>query len=148
MCAGIQPVDPIFRSDWSLIPDFDSSRRLVCIQAHGLYVLFGPHVAVIPSGWAWPEPTDRSNKRHAVLSSIRAVARFFQSPSVIFLPDDIKPWCDADEWIADGATFNEFRQRLAKIKAPSPDFRAAIRQMPDCYEVNGYVIEELDYDEV
>jgi hypothetical protein len=37
---------------------------------------------------------------------------------------------------------------LAAIKEPSPDFRGAIRQMPDCSEVDGYVIEEFDYDAV
>jgi hypothetical protein len=141
MRTGIQPIEPIFRSDWSLRPDFASSRRLVCIQAYGLYVLFGPHAALIPSGYGWLE--DRDEQRAAV-SAIRAIARFFGSPSVIFLPDDIEPWCHADQWIADGATFDELRRRLAGIKKPSSDFRGAIRQMPDYYEVDGYVVEELD----
>jgi hypothetical protein len=40
------------------------------------------------------------------------------------------------------------RKRLAAIKEPSADFRAAIRQMPECCEVDGYVIEKLDHDAV
>jgi hypothetical protein len=145
MRAGIHPTGPMFQSDWWFDPNNTASSRLIHIHGHGLSVYFGPHAAIISSGYGWLE--DRDEQRAAV-AAIRAVARFFRSPSVIFLPDDIEPWCYADQWIADGPTFDDLQRRLAAIKEPSSDFRAAIRQMPDCYEVDGYVMEELDYDAV
>jgi hypothetical protein len=86
---------------------------------------------------------EHSDEKQAVVSTICAVARFFQSPSVIFYPDDIEPWCEMDRWIAEGLTLDELMQRLARIREPSANFQAAIRQMPDCHEVDGYVIEDL-----
>ena len=149
MRVGIQPVSPIFQGDWSVDPnDYASSRRLISIHGYGLSVLFGPHAALIPSGYAWPGPMEHSNEQQLVIWAIRAVARFFRSPRVIFLPDDIEPWCDIDTWIAEGLTLEELQQRLARIREPSPDFSAAIRQSPDSWQVDGYVVEELEYDAI
>lgn len=144
MRAGIQPTGPMFQSDWRFDPS-SASSRLVHFSGHGVSLYFGPHAGIISTGYGWLE--DRDDQRAAV-DVIRAVAQFFRSPSVIFLPDDIEPYIYADEWIADGSTFDDLRQRLAAIKGPSPDFHAAIRQMPDCYEVDGYVLEEIHYDAV
>jgi hypothetical protein len=133
-------------SGWWWDPNNDESSRLIRVCYDDLSVYFGSQAALISTGYGWPGPTDNANKRQTVISAIRAVARLFRSPSVIFLPDDIEPWCHADEWIADGSTLDQLRQRLAAFTEPSPDFRAAIRQMSDCYEVDGYVVEELSYD--
>jgi hypothetical protein len=144
MRAGIRPTGPMFESDWWLEPG-SSSSGLIHINGHGVSVYFGPHAAIVSSGYGWLE--DRDEQR-ATIDVIRAVARFFRSPSIIFLPDDIEPWCYARQWIADGSTLDDMQRRLASIKEPSSDFRAAIRHMPDCCEVDGYVIEELNYDAV
>ncbi len=145
MRAGIQPTGPMFESDLRFDPNNTASSRLIHISGHGLSVYFGPHAAIISSGYGWLE--DRDEQRAAV-EAIRAVARFFRSSGVIFLPDDIEPWCNASAWIAAAATFDDLQRRLAAIKPPSSGFRSAIRQMPDCWEVDGYVLEEFDHNEV
>jgi hypothetical protein len=139
MRAGIRPTGPMFESDWRFDTS-SASSRLVHFSGHGVSVYFGPHAGIVSTGYGWLE--DRDDQRAAV-EAVRAVARFFRSPSVIFLPDDIEPYIYAADWIAEGSTFEDLQRRLAAIKKPSPDFRAAIRQMPDCYEVDGYVLEKL-----
>jgi hypothetical protein len=79
---------------------------------------------------------------------MRAVARYFRSARLIFLPNDIEPWCDAKRWIADGATIEELQQKLAGIGPPSPNLQAAIRQDPESWEVDGYVVEQLAYEPI
>ena len=125
--------------EWDLLPDYDPGRGLVYVRG-AVGILFGPHAAIASSGYGWLEDGD---DQRAALDMIRAIARFFGSTGVIFLPDDIEPYVYADEWIAEGSTFEDLLHRLASIKEPSPDFRAAIRQMPECYEVDGYVLERL-----
>jgi hypothetical protein len=129
---------------WDVLRDYNPGRGLVYVRGEaGIY--FGPHAAIASTGYGWLEDGDG---QRAALDTIRAVARFFRSPSVIFLPDDIEPYIYASNWIGEGSTFDDLLKRLAAIKEPSANFRAAIRQMPECYEVDGYVIEKLDYDSV
>ena len=130
--------------DWDVLRDYNPGGGLVYERGEvGIY--FGPHAGIASTGYGWLE--DHDGQRAAV-ETVRAVARFFRSPSIIFLPDDIEPYFYASNWIGEGLTFDDLRKRLAAIKAPSADFRAAIKQMPECYEVDGYVIEKLDYDTV
>ena len=127
--------------DWNVHREYKPGRGLVYVRGEvGIY--FGPHAAIASTGYGWLED---GAGRLAALDMIREVARFFRSPSVIFLPDDIEPYIYTSNWIGDGSTFDELLKRLAAIKDPSPDFRAAIRQMPECYEVDGYVIEKLEH---
>jgi hypothetical protein len=130
--------------EWDLLRDYNPGCGLVYVRGE-VGISFGPHAGIASTGYGWLE--DRDDQR-AALDKIRAVARFFRSPSVIFLPDDIEPYIFVSKWIGEGATFDELQKRLAAIKEPSPDFRAAIRQMPDCYEVDGYVVERFEYDAV
>ena len=134
MCKGINLLDPRFANDWTL------GRGLVCVQS-SLNVLFGPHAAIIPTGYRWPRP--RQEPDEELISAVSAIARYFQSPRIIILPDDIEPWFYASKWIGEGLTLDDLQQRLAGLKHPSPTFQAAIKQRPDCYEVDGYVIREL-----
>jgi hypothetical protein len=60
------------------------------------------------------------------------------------LPDDIEPWCDADEWIGKGYTMAELQERLSRISPPCPDFAAALQITETWFEVNGYVLEDLN----
>jgi len=130
--------------EWVVLRDYNPGRGLVYVRGEiGIY--FGPHAGISSTGYGWLEHGD--NQRAAV-DTIRAVARFFRSPGLIFLPDDIEPYIYASNWIGEGSTFDHLRKRLAAIKEPSADFRAAIRQMPECYEVDGYVLEKLDHDGV
>ena len=146
MRDGIQPVSPIIHNEWLLDSDFTSTRL---IRIHDdLSVYFGPHSGFISTGREWPGPKEDIGEKQMVISAVRAVASFFRSPSVIFLPDDNEPWCDIDSWIADGLTLEELQQRLAGIQEPSADFHAAIRQNPDSWDADGYVIEQLNYDTV
>ena len=130
--------------EWDLLRDYNPGCGLLYVRGE-VGISFGPHAGIASTGYGWLE--DRDDQR-ATLDTIRAVARFFRSPSVIFLPDDIEPYIYASKWIGEGSTFDDLRKRLAAIKEPSPDFRAAIRQMPECFEVDGYVLVELDYDQV
>ena len=130
--------------EWEVVRDYNPGRGLVYVCGE-VGIHFGPHAGIASTGYGWLE--DRDDQRAAV-DTIRAVARFFGSPGVIFLPDDIEPYIYASNWIGQGSTFDDLRKRLAAIKEPSADFRAAIRQMPECYEVDGYVIEKLDHDGV
>ena len=130
--------------EWDVLRDYNPGCGLVYVRGE-VGICFGPHAAIASTGYGWLE--DRADQR-AALDTIRAVARFFRSPSVIFLPDDIEPYFSVSKWIGEGSTFDDLQKRLAAIKAPSPDFRAAIRQMPECYEVDGYVVERFDYDVV
>ncbi len=130
--------------EWDVLRDYNPGSGLVYVRGQ-VGISFGPHAGIASTGYGWLE--DRDDRR-AALDTIRAVARFFRSASVVFLPDDIEPYIYASKWIGEGSTFDDLRKRLAAIKEPSPDFRAAIRQMPECYEVDGYVLEELDYGRV
>lgn len=130
--------------EWDVLRDYNPGRGLVYVRGEvGIY--FGPHAGIASTGYGWLE--DRDDQRAAV-DTIRAVARFFRSPSVIFLPDDMEPYIYVSNWIGEGSTFEDLQKRLAAIKEPSPDFRSAIRQMPECYEVDGYVLERFGYDAV
>ncbi len=130
--------------EWEVYRDYNPGRGLVYVRGE-VGILFGPRAGIASTGYGWLEDGDGPR---AALDTIRAVARFFRSPSVIFLPDDIEPYIYASNWIGEGSTFDDLLKRLAAIKEPSPNFRAAIRQMPECYEVDGYVIEKLDHDAV
>ena len=112
----------------------------------GLGISFGPHAAIVGTGERWPRPSNHPDDKKLLISAVCALARYFRSPCVIFLPDDIEPWIYADKWIGEGLTLDQLRQHLADLKAPSATLRAAIGQHPDCYEVDGYVIEELEYE--
>lgn len=125
--------------EWDVLRDYSPGRGLVYVRGE-IGISFGPHAGMASTGYGWLD--DRDDQRTAV-NATRAVARFFRSPSVIFLPDDIEPYIFASKWIGEGSTFDDLLKRLAAIKEPSPDFRAAIRQMPEYYEVDGYVIEKL-----
>jgi len=146
--AGMEKISPTCWSDWWWAPDNYVSSRLIHLGYHHISVRFGPHAALISTGYGWPGPTDRPDKSESVISAMRAAARYFRSPRLIFLSDEIEPWFYADTWIADGLNLDELQQRLAQIKEPSPHLRAAIRQSPESYEVDGYVIEELSYEAV
>ena len=144
MCAGIKPVSPIFQNNWSL-SDF-SYLRLVRVHCSGLAIYFGPRAAIVSTGFSWPHTTADHREAQMVASAVSSIARFFRSPQVIFLPDDIEPWCDVDRWISEGASIEEVRMRLAQIKGPATGFSGTIKQSPECWEVDGYFVEELSYD--
>jgi len=146
MCAGIQRVSPLIHNEWRLNTDYHHGLGLFLIQdSDGLSVWFGPHAALISSGYGWPEPSEDADEKEFVTSAMRAVARYFRSASIIFLPDDIEPWCDAERWIAAGASIEELQQKLAGIGPPSANLKAAIRQSPESWQVEGYVIEQVAY---
>lgn len=127
--------------EWDLI-NYNPGCGLVYVRGEP-GISFGPHAAIVSTGYGW---LDNRNEQRAAVDAIREVARFFRSPGVIFLPDDIEPYIFASQWIGQGSTFEDLQRRLGAIKEPSPDFRAAIRQFTDCYEVDGYVIEMLGFD--
>jgi len=145
MCKGIHPVSPIVGNNWELFPDYNPGCGLVYVRG-GLGISFGPHAAIIGTGERWPRPSEHPDEKQPLISAVCAIARYFRSPRVIFLPDDIEPWIYASKWIGDGLSFDQLQQHMAGLKAPSTTFRAAIKQRPDCYEVDGYVIKELDYE--
>src|ERR1041385_7189963 len=90
MCAGIKAANPILVNNWSVRPDY-AYLRLVLVQSSELSIYFGPHVANISTGYGWPYNLDDSEQAQMVTSAIVAIARFFRSPQIIFLPDDIEP---------------------------------------------------------
>ena len=130
--------------EWDVLRDYNPGPGLVYVRGE-VGICFGPRAGIASTGYGWLEQGDG---QRAAVDAIRAVARFFRSPVVIFLPDDIEPYIYASNWIGEGSTFDDLRKRLAAIKEPSADFRAAIRQMPECYEVDGYVLERFDHDAV
>jgi len=145
MCAGIKSAPPMLKNDWSLCSDY-SYLRLVSVRATNLSVYFGPRAAIVSTGFGWPYTEEDQDRGRTVTSAVSSIARFFRSPLVIFLPDDIEPWCGVDTWISDGASIEDLRARLAQIKEPSAGFNGSIKQSPEFWEVDGYFIEELDYD--
>src|SRR6185503_5874025 len=110
--------------EWDVLREYNPGRGLVYVRGE-VGISFGPHAGIASTGYGWLD--DRDDQR-AAIDTIRAVARFFRSPSVIFLPDDIEPYIFVSKWIGDGSTFDDLQKRLAAVKEPSPDFRAAIRQ--------------------
>ena len=138
MCQGLKPAG-MAGSGWYQPPQ---DKKL--ISGYEMIIHFGPRSSLITTGYGWGPPS-AIRERERVISSCREIARFFRSPLVIFLPDDIEPYVYAGCWIDDGLAIEEVQEKLAHVREPSPDFRAAIRQRPDCYEVDGYVIEQLDY---
>src|SRR4029077_7589834 len=116
--------------EWDVLRDYNPGRGLVYVRGEvGMY--FGPHAGIASTGYGWLEHRD---DQRAAVDTIRAVARFFRSPGVIFLPEDIEPYIYASNWIGEGSTFVDLRKRLAAIKEQSADFRADSRKMPECYE--------------
>ncbi len=149
MCAGIKRVSPLIHNAWRLNTEYHHGLGLFYIHdPDGLTLWLGPHAALISSGFGWPESGEEADEKEFVTSAMRAVARFFRSDRIIFLPDDIEPWCDAERWIAEGFTIEELQQKLVQIGPASPNLMAAIRQSPESWQVDGYVIEELAYDPV
>lgn len=147
MRKGIQPFDPILGSDWELLPDYNPGCGLVYVRG-GLGISFGPHAAIIGTGERWPRPREHPDQKQTLINAVCRIGRYFRSPSVIFLPDDIEPWIYASKWIGEGLTLDQLQQRLVSLKAPSATFQETIRQRPECYEVDGYVIKELAYERV
>jgi hypothetical protein len=149
MCARIRRVSPLIHNDWRLNTDYHHGLGLFLIQdSDGLTVWLGQHAALISSGYGWPEPGEDADEKEFVTTAMRAVARYFRSPRLIFLPDDIEPWCDAERWIVEGASIEELQQKLAGIGPPSPNLKAAIRQGPESWQVDGYVVEQLTYEPI
>ncbi len=150
MCAGIKKLSPLIQNLWRLDPErtYPAAPLSRIHDPQGLSVWFGPRAAIISTGFGWDQASEDSDLKHMVTTAICAVAQFFQSPSVVYLPDDIEPWCYADDWIADGCTLEELQQRLACIREPSPNFSEAIRAGPDSFKVDGYVIEMLKYNAI
>ncbi len=146
MCSNIDPVGPVLTNDWTAKAGY-IYLRLFLVQSSNLSIYFGPRTAFISSGYGWPYSASDQDLAKSVASAIISIARFFRSPQVIFFPDDIEPWCNMDCWISDGASLEDLRMRLAEIKGPSTGFSGAIKQWPDYWEVNGYFIEELKYDD-
>jgi hypothetical protein len=130
--------------EWDVLRDYNPGRGLVYVRGE-VGISFGPHAGIVSTGYGW---LDDGEGRRAEVDAIRAVARFFHSPGIIFSPDDIEPYIFASTWIADGSTFGDLQRRLAAIKAPAPDFRAAILHMADRFEVDGYVLERLQCEAV
>jgi hypothetical protein len=147
MREGIHTVSPILGSDWKLLPDYNPGFGLVYIRG-GLGISFGPHAAIVGTGNPWPSPTERPDEKQTLISAVCSIAGYFRSPRVIFLPDDMEPWIYVSKWVGEGLTLDQLQQHLASLKAPSATLRAAIRQRPECYEVDGYVIKELHYEAV
>jgi len=147
MRKGIHPVGLISGREWDLLPDHKPGCGLVYVRGE-LRLYFGPHAALIGTGERWPRPSEHPDEKKALVSAVRAVARHFRSPRVIFLPDDIEPYVFVSKWIGEGLTLEEIQQRLALVGEPSPSLKAAIRQYPEYCQVEGYVVEQLDYDTV
>ncbi len=145
MSEGIERINHLVEKDWALDAEWWDGSGLLRITNRQLSVWFGPRAALITSGYGWPKDRDDMNDKQMVVDAICAVARFFRSPRVIFLPDDIDPWCNADDWIGEGYSIEEVLQRLTKIRVPSRDLVAAIQHDPESWLVNGYVVEELHY---
>src|SRR5690242_17780207 len=93
--AGMEKISPTCWSDFWWAPDNSDSSRLIDVGYGDFPVKLGPRAAYIVSGYSWPGPMDSPDKRQSVVSAMRAVARYFRSPHLIFLPDDIEPWRNA-----------------------------------------------------
>ncbi|MES2570768.1 MAG: hypothetical protein V4710_12045, partial [Verrucomicrobiota bacterium] len=96
------------------------------------------------SGVSWLLASEDTEYRRPVTSAIAAVARFFRSPGLLYLPDDLEPWDDADIWISGGITFTELQQKLLRIRLPSPDFSGAIHCSENRFWIDGYVVENIN----
>ena len=150
--AVVETIRAGMGGNWKLMAESDSCGGTVLVSGEfGIY--FGPHAAIACSGEGWPLGPEVDEIRREVICALRSLARIFRSPSVIFLPDDIEPWMDAHEWVGKGMNLEEVRQKLASFKEPAPDLPSACRfveynQQFNCmiYEVDGYVVEELNYD--
>jgi hypothetical protein len=147
MRKGIQPSEPYIRGEWDILPDYNPGCGLVYVRG-GPGISFGPHAAIIGTGERWPRVGEQSDEMHTLITAICTIAKYFRSPRVIFLPDDIEPWIYASKWIGEGLTLDQLQEHLAGLKLPSATFRAATKQRPDCYEVDGYVIKALGYENV
>lgn len=147
MSEGIERINHLVEKDWSLDAECWDGSGLIRITNRQLSVWFGPRAALITSGYGWPKDCDDMDDKQMVVDAIGAVARFFRSPRIIFLPDDIDPWCNVDEWIEAGCSLDDVLEQLAKISVPSRDLLAARRNDPEYFigMVDGYVVEELHY---
>src|SRR5215472_7805473 len=68
--------------EWEVLRHHNPGRGLVYVRGE-VDIYFGPYAGIASTGYGWLE--DGEGQRVAV-DTIRAVARFFRSPSVIFLP--------------------------------------------------------------
>lgn len=145
MNAGVPRVNELIHNEWRLDPRYSTEPYRGVHDPRGLSVWFGPHAAKIVSGLSWYEAAENHEFLLMVKSAMCAIARFFQSPRVIFYPDDSEPWTYVADGVQEGATLEAIQERMAHIREPCPNFRAAWPD--DRSKVDGYVIEELSYDE-
>src|SRR5215469_11233645 len=131
--------------EWDLLRDYNPGCGLVYVRGEHS-ISFGHHAAIIGTGERWPRPSEHPDEKQWLISAVCAIARYFRSPCVIFLPDDMEPWIYASKWIGEGMTLEQLRQHMAGIKAPSATLRAAITQYSEYCDVEGYVIKELNYE--
>jgi len=144
MRKGIHPVSPYLGREWRLIPNYNIGYGLAYVT-EGLGVYFGPHSAIISTGYRWPRPEEDVNEKESLITAICAIAGYFESPRVIFLPSSTEPWNSVFEWVGEGFTLDQLQQRLIGIREPSATFQATLKLHADYYEINGYVIRELDH---
>jgi hypothetical protein len=141
MQAKILHDSPFIYPEWSWDKRYANEPLLRCIDNHhGFIVWIGKHAGTISTGTGWDQVADDMELKDEVNSAVFAIARFFNSPEVVFLPDDVEPWCNIKDLIFEqGLTFEEFVTRLKHVQEPCTDFKSAIKRQPE-YVIDGYLV--------
>jgi hypothetical protein len=144
MTDGIEPASPFIQNEWTWLEGFERETNVRAIGTRrGPTLWLGHHAVLISTGIGWDQVAEDCNLRQQILSALFTIARFFKSSHIVFLPDDVEPWCNIQDSITDyGSTLNELVASLAKIQEPSVDFKSAMKIASD-HSVNGYLIMKV-----
>jgi hypothetical protein len=103
-------------------------------------IRIGAKAAILVTGIAWRSAARDKKLRRYLLSIVFELARFFKSPSVILLPDDVDPWFSIRETVIEnGASFGDVLRKVHQIGEPCQILRQAI-QRERGGTIDGYVV--------
>jgi hypothetical protein len=106
--------------DWKLV---DNSDFRVLRSEDGPSVWLGKRAAFISTGIGWCQLAIDEDASTKFIAAMIEIARFFNSPKMAVLPDDLEPWCYTEEHVGSGLTFDEI---LAKYQGLQPPFASVV----------------------
>lgn len=74
--------------------------------------------------------------------TVRLLCSFFTSSFAIYVPDDIEPWCYADEKVSEGKNLDEIRDWLRETGSPAKNFRELFSSKSE--QAAGYFVDDFE----
>lgn len=130
----------LIKGDWRLDYSYQTDSLSRITDSLQLSIIIGHRAALILSNIDWMMAAYDPGALESVIPALTEIARFFGSPFVVLLPDDIKPWCDVDDWVEARSSLEEILSKLEKLRSPSAELKNTVRSVDGGYKVDGYVV--------